>query len=144
MSKRSQAWKALEREAARLLGGKRVVRGDWGESDVDVKTEFPQLKVDCKYRQSHAHHALLKTIDKKYCVPKGGTPVLVTKHKGQPGCNVTITGQTFATLLDCLRVTNRLCRSDVMLFADIAREVTANSEDLEEGIRGLTMGEKHD
>jgi len=138
MSKRSQAWKALEREAAQLLGGKRVVRGDWGESDVDVKTEFPRLKVDCKYRQSHAHHALLTGIKKKYCKESSERAVLVTKHKGQPGCNVTVDGYTFAALLDCFRVVNRLSRADPMLFADIAREVTVDSETLEEEVRELS------
>lgn len=143
--RRSQAWKELERQAAKLLGGRRVVRGDWGESDVDVKTEFPGLKVDCKYRQSHAHHALLKGIHLKYCQKPEDVAVLVTKHKGQPSFNVTVNGDTFATLLDCLRVANRLCRADVMLFADIAREVTAtDSETLEDEIRSLTLGEKHD
>lgn len=144
MGKRSQAWKALEREAARLLGGKRVVRGDWGESDVDVRTEFPRLKVDCKYRQSHAHHALLKGIAKKYCKQVDDCAVLVTKHKGQPSCNVTVNGDAFAVLLDCLRVANRISRADPILFADVAREVTVDSEYLEEAIRRLTAGEKHD
>lgn len=138
MSRRSQAWKALEREAAKLLGGKRVVRGDWGESDVDVRTEYSALKVDCKYRQSHAHHALLKGIEKKYCTYDNHRPVLVTKHARQPGCNVTLTGDTFATLLDCLRMADRLRQGDSALFADIAMEVSADGNEFIDAVKALT------
>lgn len=143
MGKRSQAWKALEREAALVLGGKRVVRGDWGESDVDVKTEFPRLKVDCKYRQSHAHHSLLEGIRKKYCRHPQDKAVLVTKHRNQHRINITVDGELFGLMLDCFRVAERLCKADPMLFADIAREVTHNGETLEDEVRNLSAtGEK--
>lgn len=132
--RRSQAWKALEREAAQLLGGKRVVRGDWGESDVDVRTEYRHLKVDCKYRQSHAHHALLKGIQKKYCQRPEDKAVLVTKHARQPGCNVTVDGHYFSLLLDCYRIVDRLQLADPQLALDIAREVTAEGEEMMGGI----------
>lgn len=138
MSKRSQAWKALEREAALVLGGKRVVRGDWGESDVDVRTEYPALKVDCKYRQSHSHHSLLKGIEKKYCKSIGDHPVLVTKHRGQVGCNVTVGSELFGILLDALRMSDRLRQGDPALFADIAMEVSADGIDLIDDIKNLT------
>lgn len=138
MSKRSQAWKALERETARTLGGKRVVRGDWGESDVDVKTEYPALKIDCKYRQSHAHHKLFKEIDKKYCVNLADHVVLVTKHANQVGFNVTVNAHLFGILLDCLRMADRLRQGDPALFADIAMEVSADGIDLIDDIKNLT------
>ncbi len=134
MAKRSNAWKALEREAAALLRGKRVVRGDYGASDTDVKTEFPHLKIDCKYRQSHAHHALLDGIKKKYCRELQDKPVLVTKHHRQPGCNVTIDGGYFSLLLDCYRVVDRLQLADPYMALDIAREVSADGEELMAGI----------
>lgn len=138
MGKRSQAWKALEREAALVLGGKRVVRGDWGESDVDVKTEYPALKVDCKYRQSHAHHSLLKEIGEKYCKTLRDQEVLVTKHARQVGCNVTVRGYLFGILLDSLRIAERLQQADPELFSDIAMEVSANGDLLINDIKNLT------
>jgi len=138
MSKRSQAWKALEREAAKLLGGKRVVRGDYGESDVDVRIEYPSLKVDCKYRQSHAHHALLRGIEKKYCQSIGDHAVLVTKHAHQSGCNVTVSGDLFGILLDALRISDRLRQGDPALFADIAMEISADGNDLIDDVKNLT------
>lgn len=129
MNKRSQAWKALERETAKELGGKRVVRGDYGESDVDVKLDMAFLKVDCKYRQSHAHHSLLEGIRQKYCGP-GERPVLVTKGRRQVGSCTTVDTTFFALLLDCLRVMERLQRADGQLFEDLANEVSANPNNL--------------
>lgn len=105
--KRSGAWKNLERESARMLGGNRVTRGaDFSVSDVDVKIpELPFLKVDAKYRKSHAHHSLLEEVRKKYC-NAGDIPVLITKHHRQRGANVTIPLELFAVLLDAFRQQN--------------------------------------
>lgn len=111
MGKRqSQAWKALEREAAEALGGKRVSRGDdFSRSDVDVVVpDFPLLRVDCKYRKAHAHHSLLDEVVEKYCPTDEQIPVLVTKHHRQQGANVTITLVFFASLLDNTRYARRV------------------------------------
>ncbi len=107
--KQSQAWKALEREAARGLGGKRVHRGaDFGVSDVDVTVDdFPEWAIDCKYRSSKfSHHTLLSEIEKKYCGEGRTTPVLVTKHRGGRGAVVSMRLSDFADLVEQLRVEN--------------------------------------
>lgn len=108
MPRRSQAWKSLEREAAKLMGGTRVSRGsDFSASDVDVKvSDLPFLRVDCKYRKSHAHHSLVEEIQEKYCKRSEDVPVLITKSHRQTGCNVTIPGYFFNVLLDAFRQLN--------------------------------------
>jgi hypothetical protein len=92
VSRRSQAWKALEREAAEALGGRRVMRGaDFSVSDVDVIVDdMPHLKIDAKYRVRHSHHTLIDDIVKKYCKTGEHEPVLVTKSHRQNGSYVTI------------------------------------------------------
>lgn len=105
MGKQSQAWKNLERTVAKELGGKRVLRGsDFSVEDVDVElADFPHLRIDCKYRKSHAHHSLLAEIEEKYC-SDGQIPVLVTKHHNQAGANVTIGLNFFKTLIEAARM----------------------------------------
>lgn len=102
--RRSQAWKALEREAARELKGKRVCRGaDFSKSDTDVELDgLPHLKVDGKYRVRHAHHSFLEEIRQKYCGPND-IPVLVTKSHKQRGSNSTIPTWFLGILLDVYR-----------------------------------------
>lgn len=103
--KQSQAWKDLERHAAARLKGRRVVRGgDFSVSDVDVIVEdFPALKVDCKYRKSHAFHALVEEIREKYC-SGGGAPVMITRHNRGKTVYATMDLELFAQLLDLIRV----------------------------------------
>lgn len=120
MAKQSQAWKNLERETARKLGGRRISRGsDFSVSDVDVVVDdFPALRIDCKYRAGgFAHHALVDEIDKKYCHVRysvdGGdvvteknkfsSPVLVTKSGRQRGEYVTTPIECYAHLINDIR-----------------------------------------
>jgi len=97
----SNAWKALEREAARELGGKRILRGaDFSVSSPDIFiSDHPELKIDCKYRQRHAHHKTFKEIKKKYCKEEKDIPVLITKQAREEGFLVTITSSYFNDLL---------------------------------------------
>jgi hypothetical protein len=107
MARQSQAWKNLERNAAKICGGKRVYRGgDFSKEDVDVEVEdLPFMRIDAKYRTRHAHHTFMKEIIRKYCTKEGDTPVLFTKTHHQDGCYVTITGEFFEELLNALRAT---------------------------------------
>jgi hypothetical protein len=105
LSKQSQAWKNLERQIAKALNGKRVLRGaDFSVSDTDVEIpDFPHLKIDAKYRVKHAHHSLLEEIQQKYCSEPHTVPVLITKHHNQNGACVTIPLDYFAQLLETAR-----------------------------------------
>lgn len=105
MARQSQAWKGLERLVAKVLGGRRISRGDnFAREDVDVVLEdLPELRIDCKYRTRHAHHTHLKEIIRKYASEPGQEPVLVTKHHNQPSGYVTIRLEFFSLLIDCLR-----------------------------------------
>jgi len=115
MAKRSDRWKQVERDAAEVLGGVRVLRGgDFSESDVDVAIhDLPELKVDCKAYARFAHHSLLEEVRRKYCTSEGDVPVLVTKHSRQKGANVTVPISFFADLLDSHRALKRYTASMV-------------------------------
>jgi hypothetical protein len=84
MAKTSQQWKALERTAARKLGGKRLYRGDnFCESMLDV--EHPWLAIDAKYRTTLAIWTWFQKLvkDNEEIYGKGRkVPILVVKKKG--------------------------------------------------------------
>ncbi len=94
----------MERAIAEELGGKRVVRADFGVSDTDVRIEdFPQLKIDSKYRAAWAHNSYLEEVAEKYAKEPGSIPLLVTKQKRQRGAIVCMYLEDFATMLDAVR-----------------------------------------
>jgi len=101
----SQQWKAVERAAAAALKGQRISRGDnFSREDVDViVADFPELRIDCKYRVKHAHHTFMREIEEKYITEPGQEPVLITKHHRQEGAFVTVRLDFFARLLDVVR-----------------------------------------
>ena len=106
MNRQSERWKQLERDAARALGGRRVLRRwDLFESAPDVIIEAAGFRIvaDCKAYRRFAHHSLLEEVQRKYCNP-GEVPILVTKHSGQMGANVTVPMEFFARLLNELRI----------------------------------------
>ncbi len=101
----SDAWKALERDVAKKLGGKRKLRGaDFSQKDTDVELpDFPHWKLDAKYRASHAHHTFLREVRKKYCHGKLDVPVLITKGRREHGAVVCMDLDDFANLIGALR-----------------------------------------
>ncbi len=110
MARQSQAWKNLERETAKALGGRRVLRGmDFSQSATDVIVDdFPQLKIDCKYKKNgFSHHSLLDEIEDKYCQdilgPHVPVAVLVTKSGREVGACVTMRLGEFVGLLQDIR-----------------------------------------
>jgi hypothetical protein len=103
MTRRSERWKALEREAAETLHGRRVLRRwDLFETAPDVLVEDFRLVIDAKAYKKFAHHTLMATITRKYCGP-GETPVLVTKAERMRGAYATVPLEFLARLLDELR-----------------------------------------
>lgn len=110
MTKRSHAWKDLERTAAEKLGGVRMSRGDdFGASDVDVRLGYwPEAKIDCKHRVSTwAHETLLAEVRRKYCERQDGVAILITKGKGKHGEVVSLSLDDFAALVHELLDTRR-------------------------------------
>jgi len=100
----SQAWKNLERQAAGVLGGRRLLRLTAPEpsylscADVELPN-FLGLKIDAKYRCRWAHHSALRKIERKYCEQPTDQLVLVTKEHGQHGAFVTVRLEFLARLL---------------------------------------------
>ena len=80
---RSTAWKSLERQAARTLGGKRICRGaDFGEPGGDVS--HPLLTIECKYRKQISNF-LKDGIKQAQGYDTTKIPVLILKERGQRG-----------------------------------------------------------
>ena len=104
--RRSRAWADLEIRAADILRGQRDTRR-WDlflvKDDIHVP-DFPELKIDAKYRQRHSFHSLLSDIRKKYCVSDGDIPVLVTRTARESDIYCTVPLEYFAGLLDAARV----------------------------------------
>jgi len=106
MPKRSQAWKELERQTAEALGGKRIVRYDFFAppcADV-VLEDMPEVSIDCKHRARWQCHSLLHEIKGKY----HGTPILVTKGRGEHGAVASMPLNYFAEVLDEMRTWRRV------------------------------------
>ncbi len=100
----AKAWKNLERQTAKVLGGRRILRltapapSFLSCADVELP-DFRGLKIDTKYRARWAHHSALEEICRKYCEQQWQEPVLVTKERGQHGAYVTIRLGFLARLL---------------------------------------------
>jgi hypothetical protein len=105
-SVRNASWKELEKYGAKILRGKRVLRGfDWSFSDVDIKVrDIPFLKIDCKKLKRHASHTLMREIVRKYCPNDGDLPLLVTKEHGPSPIYASVPLDFLADLLDIARV----------------------------------------
>ena len=99
---RSKRWKALERDTAEALGGRRVTEPwDLFNERPDVLVDLPdgkRLVIDCKALRRFAHHSMLEGIQRKYCQP-GDVPCLVSKHERQTGEYATIPMDFLAELL---------------------------------------------
>ena len=84
----SQAWKAAERQAAKVLGGKRNSRGaDFGKSAPDV--EHPLFSVECKYRKQ-LPRLLRLGLEQAADYDRNKPPLLVVKEKGMHGALVVL------------------------------------------------------
>lgn len=106
MPKQSEAWKSLERNTAKALGGERIKRGgDFSESAPDVLIPgHPEFRIDCKYRSGgFAHHSLLRECRDKYCKEKGDIALIVTKGRSERGAVVSLSLEDFAELLSQVR-----------------------------------------
>lgn len=103
--KRSGAWKSLERNTAKALGGQRLLRGDdYRKSCPDVfVADRPRWKVDCKYKSAGwAHHKILDEVRRKYCAP-GDVAIIVTKSGRQKGAVVSMALEDFVLIVAALR-----------------------------------------
>jgi len=97
----TDAWKDLEKTAARKLGGIRLERGnDWSQSILDV--EHPVWAVDCKHRTSMAVVTWFKKLlsdNAKIYPGENKIPILILKKKGMRGELVVIDLDTFLRII---------------------------------------------
>ncbi len=94
-------WKAFERRFAKLMGGTRLWRPDYSDSDPDG--ESAEFTWDCKVRASHAAVATWVECEKKYRDHAKGRIFLIAlysrKHP-KAGDFVLIRAEDFKNLLD--------------------------------------------
>lgn len=105
MPKHTETWKALERTAARKLGGERIVRGDnYSQSLLDV--EHSWLAIDAKWRSSLATAKWFKKLvkDNEKIYGKGRkVPILVIKEKNMRGELIVIDLDDFITVVNDIK-----------------------------------------
>ena len=103
----SKQWKALERDTAKVLKGKRVSRGyDFGISDIDVDIpDFPSFKVDTKRRKKAQVLSLYKLVKKKYCNKPTDDAVLVIREHNSKLKLAVIDLELLGKFLDYIRET---------------------------------------
>lgn len=70
----------FEREIARLLGVRRILRADYSESAPDLETD--RLVVECKYRSGIAVCRWLEQAE-RYAAGSGKVPVVFARERGQ-------------------------------------------------------------
>lgn len=101
--RQSSAWKDLERKAAKLFGGARVVRGDdFSHARPDVLCERT-WSVECKSRSSlttWGWYTKLKTDTEKFFPKENRIKVLVIKEKGKQGELIVLSTEDFFKILD--------------------------------------------
>jgi len=101
--KRSQEWKQLERDVAKLLGGKRIIRYDYSEITPDVKLkDFPTLKIDTKRYKKFRIFSMWRKVKEKYCEPTDNA-VLTIREGGKHNILAVIDIHLLAALLNYIR-----------------------------------------
>lgn len=102
MVKVSQAWKSLEKTAARKLGGTRLERGnDFSQTILDVEHDW--LAIDCKWRTTLAIATWWKKLikDNEKIYGKGRkVPILVVKKSGMQSELVVIDISDFVKVVN--------------------------------------------
>ena len=99
-----QAWKDLERTTAKILGGKRVIRADYSEKNVDVEIEdFPRFKVDTKRYKKFRAFSLYEQVREKYCKEATDEPILVLRQHNKKTKLAVIDLNLLGAFLDFIR-----------------------------------------
>lgn len=81
MPKITDSWKALERYAAKILGGSRVSRGaDFGKSLPDVKHDY--FAIEVKYR-TNAFKNIYDYLEQAMQYSKDKVPLVVIRRRGK-------------------------------------------------------------
>ena len=90
----SQAWKSLERQIARAIGGQRNKRGgDFSQSLPDVESEA--LVIECKYRKSLPQWLKDALAQAKRYAHDERFPAVVLKERYQHGAIVVMSLDDF-------------------------------------------------
>ena len=87
-------WKDFERRIARRFGGARVIRPDWGRSNIDVTGSG--FLIECKYREKfNVEKALVQAEETAKRLGLEGIPLAVCQ---KPGRNTTFVAFRFRSL----------------------------------------------
>lgn len=103
MSTAKETWKSLERRLCRLFGGKRTPlsgsNSQHGTSSDCINTDYPELYLEIKMRQSFLHHKIFEDVEEKAKLEKR-TPILIThKKNAKTGALVILRMEDFLELI---------------------------------------------
>lgn len=87
----NKSWKNFERETAKALGGKRVIR-DYGSTREDV--EHPNFSIECKYRKN-IPKLITEGLRQAKRSNASKTPLLVVKQHNMKGAIVCMSLSDF-------------------------------------------------
>ncbi len=95
-------WKEAEKQAARVLGGKRKSRGDNFSQEAPDVVDNPLFSIECKYRKQ-LPKLLTDGIEqaKKYIKRRSSKiPILFLKQRNQKGGYVVLEAEDFKRILE--------------------------------------------
>ena len=100
----TSTWKELEKDTAKILGGERVSRVNYGKSDVDVKVaDFPFFKIDTKRYKKFFVYSLYETVKKKYCKKPKDEAILIVRQSGKHNVLAVIDLNLLGKMLNIIR-----------------------------------------
>jgi len=99
-----KAWKDLERTAAKILGGKRIIREHFGVKKPDVKLkDFPNFKIDTKRYKKFRVFSLYEEVKKRYCKKPVDQVILVLRQHNKQTKLAVIDLNLLAKLINFVR-----------------------------------------
>lgn len=100
----SKAWKNLEYDIAKLLGGKRIIRQSYSDKKPDVYLEdFPNFKIDTKRRKKSAALSLYNEVKKRYCEKKGDEAIVIIRQHNKKTALAVIDAKLLARFINFIR-----------------------------------------
>jgi hypothetical protein len=100
----TNSWKKLERDTAKILGGSRVIRTNWGEKNTDVAIEdFPNFKIDTKRYKKFQTFTLYDILKKKYCKKSEDQAILILREWNRKTSLAVIDLKLLSKFLDYIR-----------------------------------------
>ena len=100
----SKAWKNLEYDIAKLLGGRRIIRQSYSEKAPDVYLEdFPNFKIDTKRRKKSAALSLYNEVKSRYCKKVEHEAIVIIRQHNKKTALAVVDAKLLAKLINFVR-----------------------------------------